>query len=268
MKDDDRTDANPAEEDLREIIRAVCDSQVETYRVAFRNTANPIYVWKVLQYFSPQFLKATGGAYPPDGQVGVLPEWCLNYLLQCGKAVDNLSHGVDPRKDCPEITSIEQLNLLPRLAATQAVELLPALFGFVRPGWSAVADFEANYNMRWPEKYLYELRSQGIPYARALAETAAQFGYEDERSLRRRLAKRRAVFDDYGTDLSRGLTRAVPVPPFAPYICCRWTVDASAPPSTRRCQYEQSEFHRKPASAPQAGIHLRRSVADRARRRR
>jgi len=198
LHDSDRADANPVEEERlreeRKFTRCLFEGIIEVYRIAFKNTGNPVYVFAAIRLFSPTMLAAWQGADPSGGRDVALPNWCVNYLTQCAQAVERVSYGSDPRRD--------EVSL--RITDAQKVDLLPRLFGFVRPGWNAFADFYSAFKMRWPEKYFAEMRSDGMSYARAMAETAARFGYEDERSLRRRLAKRRAVFQDDETDETDG----------------------------------------------------------------
>jgi hypothetical protein len=108
----------------------------------------------------------------------------MEYLLTCADAVEDLCYGFDPRDADIELTE------------GQRVDVLPAVFGFTKPGWNAFSHYYSVKSMEYVERYLEELRDAGVPYSEALAKAAERYDYQDERSLRRRLAKRRAVFRD------------------------------------------------------------------------
>jgi hypothetical protein len=169
----------------RDYQRELFEGQMEVYRVAFKNTGNPVYVWKALRWLHPLFTqnRILAGEDLPPGP-GVPPEWCMEYLLKCARAVDDLCWGLDPRD-----TNIE-------LSEGQRIDVLPAVLGFTRPGWNAFSHYYSIKEMEYVGRYLQELRDEGVPYSVALVKTAERYGYQDERSLRRRMAKSRAVFSD------------------------------------------------------------------------
>jgi hypothetical protein len=168
-----------------EYARSAFEWQMEVYRVAYTNTKNPVYVWKALRWLAPLMQRSLLAPLevPPPGW-GAPPPWCMEYLLTCADAVEDLCYGFDPRDADIELTE------------GQRAEVLPAVFGFTKPGWNAFAHYYSIKEMEYVEEYLQELRDAGEPYSVALAKAAERYDYQDERSLRRRLAKRRAVFRD------------------------------------------------------------------------
>jgi hypothetical protein len=174
----------------REFHRDLVEWQMEVYRVAFKNTGNPVYVWKALRWLSPilQQIRINLGEDLPPGP-GSPPAWCMEYLLNCADAIDKLTFGFDPRD--LEYTELTE---------GQRIDILPALLGFARPGWNAFSRYRSIEEMHYISKYLNELRDEGVSNSAALSKAAEHYGFEDERSLRRRLAKRRAVFADTAED--------------------------------------------------------------------
>jgi hypothetical protein len=114
----------------------------------------------------------------------------MEYLSNCAVAIDDLTLGFDPR----------DLELNIELTEGQRIDILPSLLGFARPGWNAFSQYRSIKEMEYISRYLNELREEGVSYGAALAKAAEHYGYEDQRSLRRRLAKRRAVFADTDQD--------------------------------------------------------------------
>lgn len=185
--DQERDDLSDEAKQARKLehLRSVFEWQMEVHRVAYKNTKNPMYVWKALRWLAPLMQESllAQGEEPPPGW-GAPPPWCMEYLLTCADAVDDLCYGFDPR----------DRDLCLELTEGQRVDVLPAVLGFTKPGWNAFSHYYSIKEMEYVEEYLQELRDAGEPYSGALAKAAEHYGYQDERSLRRRLAKRRAVF--------------------------------------------------------------------------
>jgi hypothetical protein len=98
MADDHVTDEGD-KFDVVEMHRALAASEIEVYRIAYRNSRNPVFVWKALRWLKPLPLNSvTEGenkvAPPPQ-----IPDWCMEYLMKCADDVDSLSFGLDPRPE-------------------------------------------------------------------------------------------------------------------------------------------------------------------------
>ena len=166
------------------------EDQMEVNRIAYKRTKNPVYVWLSLRFLSPilrDILVEDGAELPP--RLSTPPGWCMEYLVSCANSVDSLCQGHTAKRSRREFTHGGGL-----LSHGQKIEALPAEFGFSSPGWNAFAHYDSIFSMKWVERYFWELRDQGLSYSESLAETAERYGFQDERSLRRRLAKRRAVY--------------------------------------------------------------------------
>jgi hypothetical protein len=162
------------------------EQEIETFRVAYESTKNPVYVWRAIRTMKLFALISQDDVNDVElaRKATTPPPWCMDYLFMCADAVERLKWGANARgRDLPELTS-----------DAQKTDILPAVFGFVRPGWNAFGQYTAVYMLRWVERYYWELRGEGVSYTEALAKTAERYGYEDVRSLRRQLAKRDAIF--------------------------------------------------------------------------
>jgi hypothetical protein len=140
---------------------------------------NPIYVWKIMhiiRYFCEGSTE--------HGRLGLNltikpPAWCLDYFVSAASRIDALSYRYDLREEMPTLRDLD-----PR----ECVDALPAVLGFVRPGWNSFNEITSIRESRWMVKRVNELRDEGLSYEKATEQTAEYYGYVDVRSFRRRIA--------------------------------------------------------------------------------
>ena len=175
-----------------EYLKAIIEDKIEDFRIFFENTKNPIYVWKTMHVIGRYFCEGS----TEQGRLGLdltirPPAWCLDYFISAGSCIDRLSDRDDPRKEMPILGDLD-----PR----ECVDALPAVLGFVRPGWNAFNEITSIRGSYWMLEHVDELREEGLSYEKATEQAAEYYGYADVRSFRRRIAEFRKV-----TTSTRGL---------------------------------------------------------------
>jgi hypothetical protein len=173
-----------------EIHREMAAWQIEVYRVAYTNSRNPVFVWKALKWLKPL---PSGCVTDGESKVALppqVPDWCMEYLIKCADDIDDLSFGIDPRYE----RTWEDLGKGPDLDEGQAAQAIPSVFGFLSPGWNAFKEYRSLRETYLMEKRVADLRESGLSAAKAMGEALEFYRLEDERSFRRRIARRNRVF--------------------------------------------------------------------------
>lgn len=136
------------------------ENYIETMRLRFAATANPVWAWQAI-------LACSGGV---TGAKHGFPEWCLEYLYKSSIAINGLwSHELP----------------------ADALNQLPAALGFSNPGANAFKNAEADLQAsRLAIRHDVELRDLPSHKASDVILETVGINYE---SLKKRLARGRKI---------------------------------------------------------------------------
>ncbi len=161
-------------------VRSRIELQIETLGILYKNTKNPVYVWKAIFFYMSDIGVIIQREAAPDWEpwTGVLPDWCRRYLLTCAAAVDSLCLGLhyDNNKLDEDITH------------SSAATLVPPAFGFTKKGWNAFLEHRSITESIYIDRFYFERREDGASAQQAMNETLERYGFENGRSVRRRLS--------------------------------------------------------------------------------
>lgn len=158
-----------------------------SFETHWRETRNPIWVWRCIARL--RALCSYAAAVVPELRgkrfIAGIPDWCQDYMIDGAYKVERLARLRDYRDEQLHPTGLHLVD--GQLTPKQCAERLPAALGFVRSGWNAFREYEAE------ELPLMMLETAAIAKDGSYSfDTIMQaMGWEDERNARRKLGKLR-----------------------------------------------------------------------------
>jgi hypothetical protein len=163
-------------------IRAMMERQIETLRVLYMNTQNPVYAWKAILNCTSVAIRDAIEKEAVEGWdawTGEIPAWCQEYLFSCAYKISALEMG----------SSYDDTKPSRDISPPGAADMLPSAFGFTRNGWNAFADYQTRIQDLEMERFYRQLREDGASAQESMNKTLERYRYENERSVRRRIAE-------------------------------------------------------------------------------
>lgn len=183
MNDDE--DALP-----RPFQAATLASSLERLEVLYRETGNPVFVWKALaaQRAPRLYAKHTEGAIPPLQ----IPEWAAEYLLVIASRLSGLANGVRVIRSKGELSL---LSIVQDDATESMKDVTAVLLGLTSQGGNAFKKYQATILEEWTATRIKQLQVSGLSREEAMAQIKLESGHVETSVIAKRVARGNRFLD-------------------------------------------------------------------------